>query len=407
MSAEADRPPLAVLVLGSPRRRDLVILEALAETARCRVTVASPADRCPNSDAVDLLDTSEILAGRDGGGPRGAPAAILRSARRQPGRLWRTLREALETETLRHLRNGALLADALAEAGADVIVTVGATETAQAAGRAASLLGLPLILRLEASDVEAPASLGELALLAAAADRVAVPSRWTASRLTELGLAEPSRIAVVRPGVRRSRLPRRSRRSDDRPQAVCLADGLAPRKGVQVLLDAAHLLGPGASGPAICVIGGDDSGERLFRYRRAVESGSLAGSVEMAGALGHGEAMERLSGADLLLLPSVRTPGGEVDDVPAPLPEAFAMGVPVVASGLPGIAELVSHGETGLLAEAGDPADLARCIRWALRHRDEVERMAAAAADLAERELDAACEADALSGLVLEVSGRP
>jgi glycosyltransferase involved in cell wall biosynthesis len=55
--------------------------------------------------------------------------------------------------------------------------------------------------------------------------------------------------------------------------------------------------------------------------------------------------------------------------------EAFACGVPVIASRLGAIAELVEEGRSGLLFRPGDPGDLAEKVSWAIRHSDTMLRM--------------------------------
>lgn len=55
--------------------------------------------------------------------------------------------------------------------------------------------------------------------------------------------------------------------------------------------------------------------------------------------------------------------------------EAFACGLPVIASRLGSMAELVADGETGLLFEAGNPDDLAQKIAWAHAHPHEMIAM--------------------------------
>ena len=57
------------------------------------------------------------------------------------------------------------------------------------------------------------------------------------------------------------------------------------------------------------------------------------------------------------------------------LTEALACGCPVVASAVNGVPDLVRPGETGLLAEPGDPEAVARCVLWLLDHPVEAKRM--------------------------------
>jgi glycosyltransferase involved in cell wall biosynthesis len=57
------------------------------------------------------------------------------------------------------------------------------------------------------------------------------------------------------------------------------------------------------------------------------------------------------------------------------LTEAMLVGVPVAATAVNGVPELVIHKETGLLSPPGDPARLAENITWSLDHPDEVQTM--------------------------------
>jgi Glycosyltransferase len=57
------------------------------------------------------------------------------------------------------------------------------------------------------------------------------------------------------------------------------------------------------------------------------------------------------------------------------LVEAFANGLPVVASRLGSMAEIVRDGLTGIHFEAGSPDDLAEKVKWMYEHPDECKRM--------------------------------
>ncbi len=78
--------------------------------------------------------------------------------------------------------------------------------------------------------------------------------------------------------------------------------------------------------------------------------------------------------ARVLIVPSECYEGA-----PMTILEAFACGLPVIASNLGSMAEMVTHQRTGLLFNPGDAADLARKVRWAFEHPDAVEGMRAAA----------------------------
>jgi glycosyltransferase involved in cell wall biosynthesis len=57
------------------------------------------------------------------------------------------------------------------------------------------------------------------------------------------------------------------------------------------------------------------------------------------------------------------------------LTEAMIMGLPVAATSVNGVPEIVTHGETGLLSAPEAPMELAQNIRWLLEHPDEAARI--------------------------------
>jgi glycosyltransferase involved in cell wall biosynthesis len=76
--------------------------------------------------------------------------------------------------------------------------------------------------------------------------------------------------------------------------------------------------------------------------------------------------------------------------------EAYALGVPVIASRLGSLGEIVVDGETGLHAEPGDAADLARALRALAGDRDLAERLGAGARRRYERSLSPRATTDRL-----------
>jgi len=121
---------------------------------------------------------------------------------------------------------------------------------------------------------------------------------------------------------------------------------LSTEKGVQVLAKAAEI----AANTCIRVVG------------TGSETSVVQGiaNVQLLGPLdGNGVTLE-MSRAMALVLPSIW-----YENFPRTLVEAFACGLPVIASNLGALAELVQEGTTGLLFEAGNAEDLASKLRWA------------------------------------------
>lgn len=131
---------------------------------------------------------------------------------------------------------------------------------------------------------------------------------------------------------------------------------LSVEKGVAVLADAARKVPDAAvsvagTGPEDAVLDGVPGIERL---------GALSGEAVR-------EAMCR---AGALVLPSIW-----YENFPRTLVEAFAAGLPVIASRLGALEELITHAETGLLFNPGDATDLAKQLRFAIDNPDLMKAM--------------------------------
>lgn len=135
---------------------------------------------------------------------------------------------------------------------------------------------------------------------------------------------------------------------------------LSGEKGVAVLARAFAEL----TGADLRVAGTGPEAERLQGLAGATLLGALPGEAVRA-------EMDR---ALALVMPSIC-----YENFPRTLVEAYACGLPVIASRLGAMAELVRDGETGLLFEPGDAADLAAKMRWAQAHPEIMAAMGQAA----------------------------
>jgi glycosyltransferase involved in cell wall biosynthesis len=145
---------------------------------------------------------------------------------------------------------------------------------------------------------------------------------------------------------------------------------LSHEKGVDVLAQAVALAGEAM--PVLRVAGSGPDGEGLGR----------SPGVQMLGALAPAAVYEQMRRARALVLPSVW-----YEAFPRTIVEAFANGLPVVASRLGALPELVQDGHTGILFEPGNAADLAAKLAWVKDHPDEMAQMGLAARKHFERTL--------------------
>jgi len=135
-------------------------------------------------------------------------------------------------------------------------------------------------------------------------------------------------------------------------EIVCVA-ALSRRKGHAVLLDAFALLL--ARGRDVRLVVAGDGEERAALEHRAARP-DLRGRVRFAGALGHDAVRRLYDDADIACLPSY------AEGVPTVLMEAMAMEIPVVATGIMGVPELVEDGRSGLLVPPARPDLLADAL---------------------------------------------
>jgi glycosyltransferase involved in cell wall biosynthesis len=159
----------------------------------------------------------------------------------------------------------------------------------------------------------------------------------------------------------------RSRRPAGGPFRVLFVGRVVREKGVYDLISALPLLGDGVQ--LVLVGGGAGRDEAVSLANRL----GVAGNVEVAGF--REDIRPFLETADVLALPSYS------EGTPRAVMEAFAAGVPVVASDIAGVRVLVRDGETGFLVPVAQVDALARAL-------DRVRRSPALAAAAATRAHD-------------------
>jgi glycosyltransferase involved in cell wall biosynthesis len=125
--------------------------------------------------------------------------------------------------------------------------------------------------------------------------------------------------------------------------------------GLDVVLDAAAALRDDATVRFVMIGGGADEARLRARMRD-----ERLGNVLFAGTLPRAQALRTLADAALTVVPLVST---IVDSIPTKLFDAMLVGTPIVVSAAGEAQRLVERSQTGLVAKAGDAAELAAAIR--------------------------------------------
>ena len=276
------------------------------------------------------------------------------------------LARELERERIDHLHNH------FANAGA----TVGLI--------AARFLRLPWSLTLHGiSETDYPAGLllGDKIAFARFVACVSWFGRAQAMRITNPELWP--KLSIVRCGLDLDEIALVSAHASEpngETRIVCVGR-LSPEKGHLGLLDAFAELHARGVADRLVLVG--DGPERAWVESRGAALG-VSEALTFRGRLNEQDTLAEIAGADLLVLPSF------MEGLPIVLMEAMALGVPVVASRVAGVPELIKDGVEGLLFRPSDWADLFDKMSTLLSDGDLRVRTVAAARAKIEREFDVA-----------------
>ena len=210
-----------------------------------------------------------------------------------------------------------------------------------------------------------------------ASDAVTTPSAWLARATRQnFAIAEDRPIEVIPNFVDPARFhPAPPRERHARPRVLVHVSNFRPLKRVADVVrifQAAATLRPELP-LSLALVG--DGPDRAAAEALAAQLG-LGDRVRFLGE--RIDLPSVLRASDLFLLPS------ETESFGLAALEAMACGLPVVASDVGGLPEVVAHGETGLLAPVGDVAAMARHVARLLGDEGQRARFGAAARERVE-----------------------
>jgi glycosyltransferase involved in cell wall biosynthesis len=179
-----------------------------------------------------------------------------------------------------------------------------------------------------------------------------------------------------------------ARPSCEREDFALYVGRLSPEKGIATLLAAWRELAI----PMTLKIVGDGPLAATVAAAAANEP-----RIEWLGALPPDRVADCMKRARVLVFPSIWYEG-----LPLTILEAYANGLPVIASDIGSLVELVDHEVTGLRFRPGDALDLARCLTWTWCNREPVAAMGLRA----RRQYDESYTPEANYRLLLEIYRR-
>lgn len=251
---------------------------------------------------------------------------------------------------------------------------------------ASELTGLPFSFTAHAKDVYITEP-DQLVRKIKRARFVVTCTRYNAEYLRKLAQVAQCEtpIHVIYHGIDLSFFTFRPNTHSGPPYQILSVGRLVPKKGYDTLLKALWLLDQKGHDFQFIHIG---SGELEQELNTMVRDFNLQDRVKLCGTLPHSEVINHYRRTHCFALASKVAPNGDRDGIPNVLIEAMATGVPVVATAVSAIPELVENGTTGVLVQPDDPGGLASAIEDQLLRPEAYEELVRQARAKVERDFD-------------------
>lgn len=327
------------------------------------------------------------------------PVTLLRaklSALRAPGRFLRSLALAWRTApkgvrgrlyNLIYFAEALVLAHHMRARGVEHLHNHIAKSSCTVAMLASALSGIPYSFTLHGPDIFFAPEHWRLDEKIARARFVACISEFCRSQaMMWSDRAHWGKLRIVHCGVE----PERYAPGQRDGTRLMFVGRLSAVKGVPVLLEAFAAARAERPDLRLTLVG---DGPDRTALEADVEARGLAGAVAFAGYRSQTEVAEMLAVHDVLVLPSF------AEGVPVVLMEALAAQIPVIATAVGGVGELVKDGDTGLMVPPGDEAALSRAILSVMGDGAMRERMGMAGRARVEADFTVTVEAARLARL--------
>jgi len=179
------------------------------------------------------------------------------------------------------------------------------------------------------------------------------------ARLVEWG-QPAAKISLLPMGVDTLSVGELAAKTAKVPGRLLVVGRLVEKKGIEYLLEALRILRDRDVATGRLVVIGDGP------IRGELETKAAGLDVEFRGQRGRDEVHQAIAESEVMLIPSVTAANGDQEGLPVTLLEGAAGRICVIASRLPGIDEVITDGESGLLVPQRDATALADALQRVL-----------------------------------------
>jgi glycosyltransferase involved in cell wall biosynthesis len=172
---------------------------------------------------------------------------------------------------------------------------------------------------------------------------------------------------------------------------------LVEKKGFQDLLEALLIVKKRGEDFQCAIYGAGPLEKQLGEW---IEKHGMTGEISLKGDRTQQELISVYQSATFFVLTPIQTEDGDRDGIPNVLVEAMAVGLPVIATAVSGIPELVEHNQNGLLYQPHDVDGIASGIIDLLRDAEKRGQLGSAASKTVSEHFDVTRAASRLQALL-------
>jgi glycosyltransferase involved in cell wall biosynthesis len=223
---------------------------------------------------------------------------------------------------------------------------------------ASQLSGIPFSFTAHAKDIYTsdPRQLSEKI---DSARFVVTCTEYNRNHLIKISGDTATPIGRIYHGIDPSLFSEKNVKQPDPPYHILTVARLTAKKGLPTVFRALQILCDRGVQLQYTLIGDGDQRKKILSL---IKKRKLDRVTRWLGTQPHEVVIEQYRQSDLFVLGCEVAPNGDRDGIPNVLLESMAMGVPVVATRVSAIPELVENGQTGLLVPPGSPRQMAEAI---------------------------------------------
>ncbi|MCO5142232.1 MAG: glycosyltransferase [Oligoflexia bacterium] len=172
----------------------------------------------------------------------------------------------------------------------------------------------------------------------------------------------------------------------DLPKRLITVARLVEKKGYDTVFEAIKILKDEGINLEYEIFG---DGELRENLKELAANLGIAKGIRFHGAVSQNEVIKAYNFGGIFVLGSRLTSNGDRDGIPNSMAEAMSMQLPVVATNISGIPELLEHERTGLLVESNDASSMALAIKRLIEQPDFAYALGIAAREKVQKCFDA------------------